>query len=64
MRTHWKSNNEETFYEAFKPACKRAQMGEIVRGVETRRFGRASVEEKDTLGNIMVASTQELSGLN
>ena len=51
-------------YEAFTPAGKRARMGDIIRRVETRRVGRATGEEKDPLGNVMVESIQQLSGLN
>ena len=39
-------------------------MGEVIRRVETRRAGRATGEEKDPLGNVMVESIQQLSGLN
>ena len=39
-------------YKAFMPAGKRAQMGEIIRRVESRRLRRSTLEEKDPLGKL------------
>ena len=48
-------------YEVFTPASERADLANILRRFHARKL-EGGREEKDPLGNIMVESTQQLSG--
>ena len=49
-------------YETFTTAEKRAKMGEVIRRRERKELGGSTMKEIDPLGNVMVESTQQLSG--
>ena len=49
-------------YETFTAAEKRAKMGDVIRRRERKELGGSTLQETDPLGNVMVDSTQQLSG--
>ena len=49
-------------YETFTPAEKRAIMGETIRRREMKDLGGSTLQEAGPSGNVMVHSTQKLSG--
>ena len=49
-------------YEPFTAVEKRAKMGDVIRRRDMKELRGSTIKETETLGNVMVESTQQLSG--